>query len=175
MAKKIALVVATILPLAAACGRAGDGAREQTDSGRAAADYACLVPPPLFGLRLGDSIASMRATIGRPIDSVRSVDEADGGRVATITYRFPRADVRLVRGRVDRIVATDRGGWPRGLAVGSTRSEVDRYTGEHRLLRMTSGDTLEIAVCPDAWVLLHFAPSASGQRVRRVELLANRP
>ena len=172
--RPLALVVTTLLVGAVGC--AADGTREQTDSGRAAADYACLVPPPLFGVRLGDSIASMRgATIGRPIDSVRSVDEDDGGRVATITYRFPRADVRLVRGRVDRIVVTGRGGWPKGLAVGSTRSEVDRYTGEHRLLRMTSGDTLEIAVCPDDWALLHFAPSASGPLVRRVELVANRP
>jgi hypothetical protein len=114
----------------------------------------------------------MRAALGRPVDSVRSADQDGGRRGVVTTYRFPRADVHFVGGRVDRIVVTEGGGWPRGLAVGSTRAEVDRYTGEHRLLRMTSGDTVEIQVCPNDWALLHFTPSANGRRVSRVELLA---
>jgi hypothetical protein len=124
------------------------------------------VPPPVLGLRLGDSTDALRTATGRPIASVRASGE--------IIYRFPRADVRFVRGRVNRIVATEVRGWPRGLGVGSTLAEVDRYAGEHRLLRMTSGDTIDIAVCPDDRVLLHLAPFAGARRVRRVELLASR-
>jgi hypothetical protein len=164
----LTLVGTLLLLTATACGR-GDGARDS-----ALADVAdnmrCLIPPPLLGLRLGDSMDALRTATRRPIDSVRSIDEGAGTRDAAITYRFPRADVRFVRGRVDRIVTTEAGGWPRGLGVGSTRAEVDRYTGEHRLLRMTSGDTIEIVVCPENRVLLHFAPSSNALRVRRVEL-----
>ena len=161
-------LAATVALLTAGCDR-GDGAREQTDAGRTV-DMRCLVPPPLAGLRLGDPVGSMRIALGRPVDSVRLSNGRMGS--AAITYRFPRADVRLVGGRVDRIVVTERGGWPRGLGVGSTRAEVDRYTGEHRLLRMTTGDTIEIAVCPDDRAFLHLAPAVGGQRVNRVELVA---
>jgi hypothetical protein len=162
-------IVAAVLLFGVAC---TDSAREQSDSGRGtvADNMRCLVPPPLAGLRLGDPVGSMRMALGRPVDSVRLANGRAG--VLAITYRFPRADVRLVGGRVDRIVVTERGGWPRGLGVGSTRAEVEQYTGAHRLLRMTSGDTIEIAVCPDDRAFLHLAPAVGGQRVNRVELVA---
>jgi hypothetical protein len=158
--------------LAAGCARANDDETRRLDSGSVADNATCLVAPPLVGLRLGDPTAAMRAALGPPIASVRTTDGDDGPAAATMTYRFPRADVRVVRGRVNRIVVTERGGWPRGLAVGSTRAEVDRYTGERRLLRMTTGDTIEVAVCPDDRALLYFRPSVDGRRVSRVELVA---
>jgi hypothetical protein len=142
------------------------------DSGRVAGEYTCLVPPPLQGVRLGDSVASFRAALGEPLASLRSVEHRGGQRVEVVTYRYPRADVHVVRGRVDRIVSTAAGGWPRGLAVGSARQEVDQYTGQHRLLRVTSGDTIEISVCPEHRALLHLAPFAGQRRVRRVELIS---
>jgi hypothetical protein len=166
--------VAVALLLAAACDRTGDTDRGASDSEHLADEMTCLTPPPLVGLRLGDSMASMHAA-GQPVDSVRSVEGHGGTRAAAITYRFPQAEVRFVRGYVDRIAVTERGGWPVGLAVGSTRSEVDRYTGRHRLLRMTSGDTIEIEVCPGNRALLIFAPAGGDdRRVSRVELLAGR-
>ena len=134
----------------------------------------CLAAPPLLGLRLGDSVASLRSMRAPPVDSVLLADENDPRRIVEITYRFPTADVRVADGRVDRIVVTSPAGWPRGLAVGSTQSEVDQYTGRHRLLRIASGNAVEIEVCPGAGnrALLHFTPSAKGRRVSRVELLA---
>jgi hypothetical protein len=169
----LTLVGTLLLLTTAACGR-GDG--DNTDSGRAgiAENTRCLVPPPLLGLRLGDSTDALRTATRQPIGTARSSGQYDGRREAEIIYRFPRADVRFVRGRVNRIIATEAGGWPRGLRVGSTRSEVDQYAAEHRLLRMTSGNAIEIAVCPDNRMLLHLAPAAGDRRVSRVELLANR-
>lgn len=137
-----------------------------------AADYTCLAAPPLLGVRLGDSVPTLRAALGEPLASLRSHEERGGERVEVSTYRYARADVHVVRGRVDRIVSTAAGGWPRGLAVGSARHEVDQYTGANRLLRMTSGDTIEISVCPQHRALLHLAPFAGQRRVRRVELIS---
>jgi hypothetical protein len=158
-----------------ACGPAGRSAAGD-DSARAAAnDPRCLVAPPLAGLRLGDTVTAVRAAVGQPLDSVRLVAEGDTGPVDLVTYRFPRADVDFVAGRVDRIVVTGTGGWPRGLAVGSTRAEVDQYAQQHRLVRTASADTIQISVCPGHWALLHMVPSAGGRRVGRVELTATRP
>jgi len=166
---------AALLCLAlAGCGR-DDRAGSPTDSsGGTTANYTCLAPPPLLGVRLGDSAAVLRAALGEPLAALRSVEQRAGVGVNAVTYRYARADVYVVGGRVSRIVATTSGGWPRGLAVGSARQEVERYTGQHRLLRTTSGDTIEISVCPEHRALLHLAPFAGQRRVRRVELISGR-
>jgi hypothetical protein len=151
-----------------------DHSASRTDSGGVASAHTCLAAPPLFGVRLGDSEPTLRAALGAPLAAIRSVEQRSGGPVNAVTYRYPRADVHVVGGRVSRIVATTSGGWPRGLAVGSARQEVEQYTGEHRLLRVTSGDTIEISVCPEHRALLHLAPFAGTRRVRRVELISGR-
>jgi len=152
----------------------GDDSASRTDSGGVGSTYTCLAAPPLFGVRLGDSVTTLRERLGEPLAALRSVEQRGGVRVNTVTYRYTRADVHVVDGRVTRIVATTSGGWPRGIAVGSARQEVDQYTGQHRLLRMTSGDTIEISVCPEHRALLHLAPFAGARRVRRVELISGR-
>jgi hypothetical protein len=152
----------------------GDRSASRTDSGGVVAAYTCFPAPPLFGVRLGDSVTALRAALGEPLAAVRGVEQRGGVPVNAVTYRYTRADVQLVDGRVSRIVATTSGGWPRGIAVGSARHEVDQYTGHHRLLRMTSGDTIEISVCPEHRALLHLAPFAGQRRVRRVELISGR-
>lgn len=163
-------VVVICFVLVVACG--GDGAT--TDSARGVADATrCLDAPPLLGLRLGDSIAAIRSRLGAPVAAVRSATRELGGPV--LTYRFPRADVQVVGGRVQRIVATERGGWPRGLGVGSTGVEVDRYAAQHRISRTATRGAMQIRVCPDDLALLHFTPSANGRRVSRVELVAGGP
>jgi hypothetical protein len=151
-----------------------DHAASRVDSGGVATAYTCLAAPPLFGVRLGDSVTALRAALGQPLATLRAVEQRAGVPVNAVTYRYTRADVHVVDGRVSRIVATTSGGWPRGLAVGSARQEVDQYTGQHRLLRMTSGDTIEISVCPEDRALLHLAPFAGQRRVRRVELISRR-
>ena len=152
----------------------GTSDSSRTDSGGVVSAYTCLTPPPLLGVRLGDSVSALRGALGSPLATVRSVERGERGPVDAVTYRYTRADVHVVGGRVSRIVATTSGGWPRGLAVGSARQEVDQYTGQHRLLRMTSGDTIEISVCPEHRALLHLAPFAGQRRVRRVELISRR-
>src|SRR5918999_6579656 len=83
----------------------GDG-RSSTDSARGVAEESrCLDAPPLLGLRLGDSVAAIRQRLGAPVAAVRSAN-GDAG-VPVVTYRFPRADVQLVAGRVHRIFATE--------------------------------------------------------------------
>jgi hypothetical protein len=152
----------------------GDRSGSRVDSGGVASAHTCLAAPPLFGVRLGDSVTALRAKLGAPLAAVRSVEQRSGVPVNAVIYRYTRADVHVVGGRVSRIVATTSGGWPRGLAVGSARQEVEQYTGQHRLLRATSGDTIEISVCPENRALLHLAPFAGQRRVRRVELISGR-
>ncbi len=166
-------LVALLCVAAISCG-GGDRSASRTDSGGVAAAYTCLAAPPLLGVRLGDSVTTLRGALGWPLATLRSQEVRGGERVEVSTYRYPRADVHIVRGRVERIVSTAAGGWPRGLAVGSARHEVDQFTGANRLLRMTSGDTIEISVCPEHRALLHLAPFAGQRRVRRVELISRR-
>ena len=166
---------ATALACAALLSCTGaDRPASRTDSGGIASSHTCLAAPPLFGVRLGDSVTALRRALGEPLAALRSVERRESGPLQAVTYRYARADVHVVGGRVRRIVATTSGGWPRGLAVGSARDEVDQYTGQHRLLRIMSGDTIEISVCPEHRALLHLAPFGGARRVRRVELISGR-
>ena len=162
-----------VLLCAAALSCDGDRAASRTDSGRVES-YTCLAAPPLVGVRLGDSVTTMRAALGEPLATLRSREVRGGESVDVSTYRYWRSDVHVAAGRVERIVSTAAGGWPRGLAVGSARHEVEQYAGQHRLLRSASGDTIEISVCPEHRALLHLAPFAGQRRVRRVELISRR-
>jgi hypothetical protein len=162
--------LAALMLLVAAC--RGDE-RPVADSARTAADGRCLAPPPLLGLRLGDSVGAVGRVLGQPVAMLQGPVGKNGARI--VTYRFPRADVYFLRGRVERIVATERGGWPRGLAVGSSLDEVERFAKGNGLRRAAAGNAIEIQVCPDDWARLHLVPSSSGRRVGRVELLATGP
>src|SRR3712207_5363905 len=77
---------------------AGDRSASRTDSGGVASAYTCLTPPPLLGVRLGDSVAVLRGTLGEALATVRSVEHRGSGPVDAVTYRYTRADVHVVGG-----------------------------------------------------------------------------
>jgi hypothetical protein len=134
----------------------------------------CLLPMPLAGVRLGDS-ASVLRRLGSPRDSTRRQDVDDGGPTSLTTYRYSGLEIDVVRGTIDRIAATVPGGWPRGLAVGSSERELNEFTSKRRLLRTVTADTVAIPICQVDLLRLTLGGRVGERTISRVELEVSRP
>lgn len=130
------------------------------------------------GPRLGDRPADVERELGIPAHRTVGLGEDDGGTYEEIKLSYPKLDVFLVRGVVDRVVTTDpETCTANGICPGLTQQQV-RNRLEQISPALAALEPSSFVLCPvdsflsDYYLLIDY--TITGE-VERLELVLDRP
>ena len=129
------------------------------------------------GIRLGTTIGDVERILGKPVGRTIAYGEDDGGRYDEIRLSYPGLDIYLVRGIVDRVIATAATSCTaNGICPGMQKDEVrSRIAGISKGLVDSELSSFYICFerCNDDFYLL-IDYGATGE-VERVSIETDRP
>jgi len=125
----------------------------------------------IAGIRLGATLEDVQRTIGSPTSRAVGYGEDDGGRYEEIALYYPGLEVFMVRGIVDRVVATaDNSCTASGICPGMTAAQV-----RNRIVDISEQSVVaelrSFYVCDDGcysdyYLLIDYDPAGKVERLR---------
>ena len=122
-------------------------------------------------IRLGVTLEDVQRTLGRPMSRAVGYGEDDGGRYEEIALFYPGLEVFIVRGIVDRVIATAQTSCTAsGICPGMTREQLrSRIVDISEGLAATDLDSFYVcfeSCYSDYYILIDYNDAGEIERIR---------